>query len=262
MIRVVDILKLLEEIAPPRFAASYDNVGHIVGRRNSEVKKIVVALDITSNVIDEAISSGANLIVSHHPVIFGKRSTVTDSDVTGSLILKLAENGISAICMHTNLDCAKDGVNDVLADALSLCDTAPVEPQEDGTVGCGRVGVLSEEKELGVFLAEVCKALKTRGLKYHSAGNKVRKVIVGGGSCGDYISLAKSFGCDTVVTADIKHNQFIEAAELHINAIDAGHFATEDVVCPYICEVIRKAFPSIPTVLAKSDKDCTEFFTV
>ena len=118
MIKVVDILKALEKVAPVHLAADYDNVGFIVGHKESPADKIIVALDITGDVIDEAIQTGARLIVSHHPIIFGSRSTVTDCDVTGALVLKLIENGISAICMHTNLDSAKGGVNDALAEAL------------------------------------------------------------------------------------------------------------------------------------------------
>lgn len=262
MIRVIDILNVLEEAAPSRLAASYDNVGFIVGHKDKEVKKVMVALDITGAVIDEAVAAGAELIVSHHPIIFGSVSTVTDCDVTGSLLLKLIENGISAICMHTNLDSAAGGVNDVLASALGICDTKPVEPQEDGTVGGGRYGTLGKSEELSAFLSKVCAALKTRGVKYHDAGKTVVRVAVGGGSCGEYIKTAHSLGCDTVVTADIKHNQFLEAKELGINAIDAGHFATEDVVCPRLCEIILEKYPEISVKIADADIDCTQLFTV
>lgn len=262
MIRVIDILNVLEEAAPSRLAASYDNVGFIVGHRDKEVKKIVVALDITGDVIEEAVATGAELIVSHHPIIFGARSTVTDCDTTGSLVLKLIENGISAICMHTNLDSAAGGVNDILAVSLGVHDTKPVEPQEDGTVGCGRYGKLKTCEELSGFLKKVCTELNTCGVKYHDAGKPVLRVAVGGGSCGDYIKTARLLGCDTVVTADIKHNQFLEAKELGINAIDAGHFATEDVVCPRLCEIISEKYPEVSVRIADADIDCTQFFTV
>ncbi len=262
MTKVIDVLNVLEAAAPSFLAASYDNVGFIVGHRDREVKKIVVALDITGAVIDEAVEAGAELIVSHHPIIFGARSTVTDCDVTGSLLLKLIENGISAICMHTNLDSAAGGVNDVLASALGIHDTKPVEPQEDGTVGGGRFGKLEKCEELSDFLQKVCTALNTRGVKYHDAGKPVLRVAVGGGACGDYIKAAYLLGCDTVVTADIKHNHFLEAKELGMNAIDAGHFATEDVVCPRLCEMISEKYPEVSVKIADADIDCTQFFTV
>ncbi len=262
MTKVIDILKVLEKKAPLNLAESYDNVGFIVGRAEGEVKKILVALDITERVVREAIEKRAELIVSHHPVIFGERKRITDCDITGEIVLGLAENKIAAICMHTNLDSAKDGVNDVLAECLGIKVEGIVEPKEDGASGGGRYGRISEEKDLPEFLGEVCKALKTNGVKYHNASGKVRKVAVGGGSCGEYITIAKSLGCDTVVTADIKHNQFLDAAHLGINAIDAGHFATEDIICPKLRDIISESFPDVSVEIAENDTDCTEFFTV
>ena len=262
MTKVVDILNILDAAAPCRLAESYDNVGFIVGKKDGEVRKILVALDITGAVIDEAVREGAELIVSHHPIIFSARKSITDEDVIGSLLLKLIENGISAICMHTNLDSAAGGVNDVLAASLGIEIEGVVEPKEDGCVGGGRYGRIGKEIALSDFLPLICKALGTGGVKYHDAGVKVSKVAVGGGSCGDYIALAEAIGCDTVVTADIKHNQFLEARELGINAIDAGHFATEDIVCSGICKIISEGFPELSVKIAESDRDCTQFFTV
>jgi len=262
MTKVIDVLNALEKYAPCRLAESYDNVGFIVGKRDNEVKRVIVALDITSAVIDEAVREGAELIVSHHPIIFGSRKSVTDCDVIGALLIKLIENGISAICMHTNLDSAIGGVNDVFAEKLGIKVSGVVEPKEDGTVGGGRYGELDEECSLSEFLPRVCKVLSARGVKYYDAERKVKRVAVGGGSCGDYITIAASLGCDTLVTADIKHNQFLESRELGVNAIDAGHFATEDIVCPRICEIIKKECPGLSVAIAESDIDYTKFFTV
>ncbi len=260
MITVCDVLKVLETAAPLCLAKDYDNPGFLVGHGASEVKRVLVALDITDKVIDEAISVGAELIVSHHPIIFGSMKSVTDRDVTGSLVMKLCKNGISAICMHTNLDAAKDGVNDVLAKALGVSALKPVEPMEDESIGGGRYGELCAEVAMNDFLVNVCKTLETDGVRYHDSGRSVKKVAVGGGSCGEYITLAARLGCDTVVTADIKHNQFLDAEYLGINAIDAGHFATEAVVCPYLCRLISDAFPSLNVKRADSDVSCTKYF--
>ena len=262
MIKVTDILKALEKEAPLCLAESYDNVGFIVGRSEAKVTKVLVALDITAKVIEEAKEKGAELIVSHHPVIFGERKRITDLDVTGDIVLSLAESRIAAICMHTNLDSAKDGVNDVLAESLGIKVEGIVKPKEDGVSGGGRFGLLDEEMPLSEFLLKVCKELGTGGVKYHDAKIPVKKAAVGGGSCGEYITAAKALGCDTVVTADIKHNQFLDAAHIGINAIDAGHFATEDIICPRICEIIASAFPSLSVEIAKADTDCTEYYTV
>ncbi len=262
MITVNDVLKVLFDFAPKSLALSYDNPGFLVGRGEREVKKVLVALDITGDVIREAKDTGAELIVSHHPIIFNAEKSITDETVTGSLVLSLAEEGIAAICMHTNLDSARGGVNDILADLLGIENAKPLDPVEDGTVGIGRFGEIRRETELSEFLAFVCEKLPCEGVRFHNAGKPVKKLAVGGGSCGDYIVEAARLGCDTIVTADIKHNQFLDARELSINAIDAGHFATENIVCEKICEIIRESFPSLTVSVVESNTDATNYFKI
>ncbi|MEG2858196.1 MAG: Nif3-like dinuclear metal center hexameric protein, partial [Clostridia bacterium] len=115
MPKVKDVFNTLESLAPTSLALSYDNVGILVGDENASVSKILVALDITREIIDEAVSCGADLIVAHHPVVFDKLAYVTAQDLQGGRVMALIKNGISAICMHTNLDAARGGVNDALA---------------------------------------------------------------------------------------------------------------------------------------------------
>jgi len=262
MITVNDILKELFAFAPKELAEDYDNPGFLVGRGGSEVKKVIVALDITGDVVREAKEKGAELIVAHHPIIFNATKSVTDESVTGELVLRLAESGIAAICMHTNLDSAKDGVNDILASLLGLENGLPLDPCGDGTVGLGRYGDCRTEMKLAEFLPLVCEKLSAEGLRYHDAGKSVRRLAVGGGSCGDYIAEAARLGCDTIVTADIKHNQFLEARELSINAIDAGHFETENIVCEKLLEVIRGKFPKLSVSIAESNTASASYFKV
>ncbi len=260
MIKVSDMLSALLKTAPLELAMSFDNPGFLVGSGDDEVKKVIVALDITERVIDEAIATGANLIVSHHPVIFGERKRVTDEDVTGRLLIRMIRNGISAICMHTNLDCAKGGVNDILADLFGMEDRRPVDPCGETGEGCGRYGELAEEVSLSDFLPRICNVLSARGVRFFDAKRPVKKLMVGGGSCGEYVLAAAEFGCDTLITADVKHNQFLDAEALSINVVDAGHFATENIVCPYICDVVKNSFPSVSVHIAKSNTDITDYF--
>ncbi|MBQ8004680.1 MAG: Nif3-like dinuclear metal center hexameric protein [Oscillospiraceae bacterium] len=262
MIKVSDIFNTLEVAAPCRLAEEYDNPGFLVGRKNAEVTKVLVALDITEKIVAEAVETGAELIVAHHTVIFRSRKCVTDEDVCGSVLLALIENKISAICMHTNLDSAEGGVNDVLAEKLGVKNTRVLAPGKEENTGIGRWGELPEKMPLSDFLAVVCRVLDTSGVRYHDAGKTVKKVAVGGGSCGDFIPLAVTLGCDTIVTADIKHNEFLDAAALGINAIDAGHFATENIICPRICEIISEKHPGLDIRIADADRSCTKFFTV
>ncbi len=256
------ILDALLKVAPLSLAESFDNPGFLVGRGEREVKKVLVALDITSDVVREAEEIGAELIVSHHPVIFTPRTNICDSDVMGNIILSMIEKNIAGICMHTNLDSARGGVNDILAETLGLSDTEVIEPKDDSKSGLGRCGNLKSKMKLQDFMETVCKKLSVSGVKYHDEDRPVHRVAVGGGSCGDFVAYATKLGFDTIVTADIKHNHFLEARELGINAIDAGHFATENIVCPKIEEIIKSAFPSLSVSVAKSNFDCTDFFTI
>ncbi len=261
MITVLDILKVLEKTAPISLAESYDNPGFLVGRGKREVKKVIVALDITSEVIREAVEKRAELIVSHHPIIFGERKTVTDCDITGRCVVEMLENGLSAICMHTNLDFASGGVNDVLAELFGIKNPLPIEPKEDGITGGGRYGELACETTMQKLIPEICKKLSCRGLRYYDSGRGVKKIAVGGGSCGEYIQVAERLGCDTVITSDIKHSQFLQARELSMNVVDAGHFATENVICPRLRDVISEHFPGISVSIAESNTDTASYFT-
>lgn len=261
MASVSEIFQILNAEYPVSLAEEWDNAGFLIGRGSAEVKKIMLALDITEKVAEEACDEGCNLIISHHPVIFSPRKAVTDGDVYGKIILSLIENGISAICMHTNLDSARNGVNDALAEALGVMNARPIET-DDGVCGIGRYGELEKELELGEFLRLVCARLGCEGLKYHNAGRNVKKIAVGGGSCGDYIDKVFLLGCDTFVTSDIKHNRFLEAEALGINIIDAGHFETEDVVIKKIYGLLSERLPGTEITVAENDTACTSFFTV
>ena len=258
MATVADILAFIESIAPPYMAESWDNVGLLCGRKNKEVKKILVALDPFRNVIGEAIALGADLIVTHHPLIFRDPLMAVNEDTeAGRCVLTLMENGIAAINAHTNLDLAPGGVNDVLAQTLGLSNIEIINPIEN--YGLLRKGKISEQS-LEAFLATVKKNLNCRGLRYVSGGKPVRVVAVGGGSCADGMHEALAAGCDTFVTADIKYNQFRTAYELGLNLIDAGHFHTENPAMPVVAAKLRAAFPGVDVVFSENHDDQMNFF--
>ena len=264
MATVADILKYIESIAPPYMMESWDNVGLLCGRKDREVKKILVALDPFRNVIDEAIDEKCELIVTHHPLIFRDKIMALNEDTeTTRNLLTLVENGIAAINAHTNLDLAPDGINDILAATLGLENIEVVDPEgEDaqgrpyGLLRCGTVA----EQSLPAFLASVKKNLGCDGLRYVDGGKPVRKVAVGGGSCADYMQAALAAGCDTFVTADIKYNQFRTGYELGLNLIDAGHFHTENPTMPILAAKLRLAFPEVEVKLAENHSECMKFF--
>lgn len=240
MTTVNDIFENLNELAPVSLKMDFDNVGLLVGNGKNTVKKCLIALDITNEVIDEAISVGAELIVSHHPIIFEAQKTILEDDIVGGKLVKLIRNGISAVCMHTNLDIAQGGVNDALMAALG-CKAEEALDYD----GCGRTGEYSESIEFEAFLKMCKEALNTKGLRYYYAGAPVKKLAVMGGSGGGCVALAKEKGCDTYVTADVKYNQFLDAKELGMNLIDADHFCTENVIVPVLHERLARAFSDV-----------------
>lgn len=248
MTKVSEILEYLDKIAPIKYALDFDNVGLLVGNPDRCVKKILIALDITESVIEEAKRAGANLIVSHHPIIFEPLKSVVEGDFTSNHVISLIENQISAICMHTNLDAAHDGVNDTLAEIIGLNSEGYLEPIED--VGIGRYGDLDAEMRFDDFLRHTAKSLGIDGLRYTKVTDKVRRVAVGGGSCGGMLNTAVSAGCDTFITADVKHSIWLEAKEKGINLIDAGHFSTENVICKKLCDKLSKQFTEVETKIA------------
>jgi dinuclear metal center YbgI/SA1388 family protein len=241
----------------------FDNVGLLAGDSRAAVRGILVALDVTSEVIDEAAASGANLIVSHHPLLFDIKR-VTDGDIRGKKLLSLLSHSISAICMHTNLDAARGGVNDALARAAGLRDTALLSEDgryPDGTpFSYGRVGTLQGPMRMREYLTFLKNALKTNGLRYHNAGREVSRVAVVGGSGGDDLLAAFERGCDTFVTADVKYDVFLDARELGINLIDADHFCTENTVVPELRRVISEAFPAISCAVSERHGQTARFF--
>lgn len=264
MTKINDVFEYLNSIAPTSLKMDFDNVGLLVGDGNKSVSKILVALDITDEVVDEAISLGAELIVSHHPLIFDPMKSVLCSDLVGKKIYKLIKNDISTICMHTNLDIADGGVNDALISALGAKSQTYLEytgTDCDGIAhGCGRVGELPREMSMGDFLSKCKETLNCNGLRYHDAGIKVKKLAVMGGSGGNCVELAKQMGCDTYVTADIKYNSFLDAKELGINLIDADHFCTENVIVPVLHEKLREKFKECDVLISKKHKQTAQFF--
>lgn len=246
MTTVNDVFENLNELAPVSMKMDFDNVGLLVGNGTNEVKKCLIALDITNDVIEEAINVGADLIVSHHPLIFDAQKTVLENDLLGGKLYKLIKNSVAAICMHTNLDIAEGGVNDALMSSLN-CPVTDVLDDDS----CGRIGEYQNQIAFDEFLILCKSALNTKGLRYVSAGKPVKKLAVMGGSGGGELYEAVKKGCDTYVTADIKYNQFLDAKELGINLIDADHFCTENVVVPVLYERLKKAFPDLDLLISE-----------
>ncbi len=254
MTTVAQIITACESLAPLSLAMDWDNSGFQLGDRTKPVTKVLVALDPFEDVCQEAVSWGAELVVTHHPLFFNHIKSITPDTSVGRAAMLLLENHISLWSGHTCLDVAEGGVNDVLAQRLGLTEVSPLPPEN-----LLRVGSIPE-MPLDAFLQRVKTALGCPGLRYSSAGAPCRKIAVGGGACGSELELAKAVGCDTFVTSDIKYNQFWDAKDLGMNLIDAGHFYTENPVCTVLAEKIRAEFPEVEIRISKNHADCMKFF--
>lgn len=262
MVRVADVLNWIETIAPVYMKEEWDHVGLNCGRLAAPVTKVLVALDPFDEAIAEAKEMGAELLVTHHALIWSP-DFVTDADPQGRRTLELIESGIAHINAHTNLDLAPGGVNDVLAGALGLKDVQVMDPvgadKEGKPYGLLRRGSVTEQP-LEQFLVTVKEALGCEGLRYVNCGKPVRQVAVGGGACGGGLMDAVRAGCDTFVTADVKYNQFRDAYDAGLNLIDAGHFHTEKPVCARLAASIAAQFPELTVKVSQNHTDHMKFF--
>gem|GEM_PF-47239 len=252
-----ELLTVCNEIAPPDCVWSGDNVGLLVDREGG-VDRVLVALDVTLAVIGEAKELGAQVIISHHPVIFEPLKSVTYANATGRRVMALIKNNIACICMHTNYDGAQNGINDRLARLAGIVNPE-ILVNQDGKYG--RFGLLEAPAELMEYAAGIKLALGGAAVRAHDAGRPVHKVCVGSGSSGGILSHAIGAGCDTFITGDVRHDVFCEARDMGINLIDAGHFATEDIMCELLIGELSVRAPRLKAVKAlNSLKPYSEVF--
>ncbi len=229
-------IEILEQIAPPELKESWDNVGLMVGDETEEIHSVLFALDATEEVVEEALSLGCNLIVTHHPLIFQPLSSLNRQ--RDAKLFRLIENHVNVYSMHTNLDCARDGVNDRLAECFDLQDTKVLCSDEE--TGLGRIGRLREKMSFETFLTLVKSVLNIKYVRYVGDLNRdIRTVAVLGGAGGDYLSHAVQEGADVMVTSEIKHHIALYAQESGMALVDAGHFETENIVFEPLMEQLR-----------------------
>ena len=260
MATVREIYQYLDGLAPFSLQMDFDNAGFLVGRGDRTVDKILVSLDITEEVVSEAVELGCQLIVSHHPVIFFPAKSVTDTTPDGRILLSLVEYNIAAICAHTNLDAVSGGVNDALAQRLGLTNIEQLK--QDGVdssgrpYGIGRVGnTAGVPMYAPAFAAFVKETLGANGVRFVDARRPVRRVAVGGGACSDMMKDAIALGCDTFVTADVKYNGFLDAKALGLTLIDAGHYPTEQVVVPVLAKWLADGLPKVEVYTTQRHKE-------
>lgn len=237
------IEKIIEKINaeyPPELAYEWDNPGLILGDKSKEAEKIMLTLDVTEEVLNEAIEERANLIISHHPLIFSGIKSITPDTHTGKILLRAAENQIALFAAHTNMDTAPNGINTRLADMLGLKNTKIIEPDNNFKgAGLGKIGDIGETT-LSEYCNKIKKLLNTPFLRVSGNINQhIKRSAIGSGSCSELIPKAIEMGADTIITADLKYHTCLDYASDSFSIIDAGHFPTENIVKEMFAEILK-----------------------
>ncbi len=240
------IINMLEEMAPQKYAESWDSVGLQIGNEDSAIDKIMVALEVTADVAAEAEEKSVDLIIAHHPLIFSPIKSITENNPLGRILRRLIRADIHVYTAHTNLDIAWGGLNDTLAELMDLEGVEILQPSEalqdaGKPVGLGRIGYLPEMMTLEELAAALKEGLNAQQLRYVGQPNRpIRKVALCTGAGADLIATAHKAGCDVLITGDIKYHQARDAEILKIALIDAGHFETENTAVSAFANWLRE----------------------
>ena len=244
-----DLYNRLNECYPTTLRCDWDNDGIMCADDiERDVNRVLVSLDVTMDTVNYAIKNGYDTIISHHPLVFRSQKELTPLAYTQNKLIKLIKNGIRVMSFHTRLDAAKGGVNDVLAQILSLNNISvdPIDP-------IGRIGYLPSKVQLSAFAENVKKALNAPVALY-SGCLDAYKVYVVGGDGKDLIENALANGCDTIVTGRASYNTAVDACDMGINIVEAGHFYTENPVCQSLKNRIAEILPEAKIHIFNSNK--------
>jgi GTP cyclohydrolase I len=226
---VAEVLEFLQRAAPPSLAESWDNPGLQVGFPGRPLRTLLAALDPSVSAVEQAASKGAGLIVTHHPLFFKPVSSLAFDMFPGDVVQAAVSREISVVSLHTNLDSARNGISDELAEMIGLLDVEVLEKsRKDEGVGLGRIGNLAEAETVESVFAGIKSSLGLRHIRVAGASrSSVRRIAVVGGSGGGMITEAASAGADLLLTGDVNHHQALDALHHGLIVVDAGHFATE-----------------------------------
>ncbi|MEG2353394.1 MAG: Nif3-like dinuclear metal center hexameric protein [Clostridium sp.] len=241
---VKDFRGIMESIAPPILKEDYDNVGLMVGYSNQEVTSILVALDCTLEVIEEAEEKGCNLILTHHPLLFITPKSITNETLQGEKIIKLIKNNISLYSAHTNLDSVQGGLNDYVAEAIGIKNPKIINKIEsnfvEGKHGIGRIGRLEENISLNELCNKVKEVFNIECLRITGdLDREISKVAIINGSGQDLFHKAKNLGAQCIITGDTTYHFVSDFKEEEICIIDPGHFGTEWPAMKQLKDVLR-----------------------
>ncbi|MBR3366860.1 MAG: Nif3-like dinuclear metal center hexameric protein [Lachnospiraceae bacterium] len=257
--RLSALLREIEEYCPASYALSWDNSGLQCGSRDQEIETVMLALDATGDVIEEAAEEGADLLITHHPLLFRGIKSVSDDDHVGRRLLRMIRSGIACYAMHTNFDVI--GMADEAADMLRLCDREVLMPTCEGdhvVEGIGRVGNLLEHMSLRDCAEWVRDVFDIPHVRvYGDPDQPVITCAVLPGSGHDEIDLALQKGADVMITGDISHHDGLDAVEKGIAVIDATHYGIEKLFVPYMEKYMTGEFPELKILKAHEKEPFT-----
>jgi len=261
MLYVRDIAKLLEEWAPVSVAEHYDNVGVLVGRYDTEVTGVLINLDVTEAVVEEAISLGVNMIVTHHPIWFGSRKRLNGEDYVSRIIMQAIKHDIVLYACHTNLDNIQTGVNKRICETLALQNVQFLRPKaREESYGSGMIGELAEGMSKEAFLAYVKTAFQCGGIRYADAAiSEIRRVAVCGGAGSFLTGDAIKAGADAFVTADITYHKYFDNEDALL-LLDIGHYESEQYTSALIYEFLSEKMPNFGIHLSSIKTNPIKYF--
>ncbi len=239
---IQDIIDILQEIAPVELAESWDNVGLLAGNPQEKAQSLLVALDPTLPLLEQAESQGANVIITHHPIIFHPLKALRTDQPIGHFLAEAIKKDIHVIACHTNLDSTMDGVSDILAKQLGLTDISPLGPGKPGSsCGLGRIGQYTTPITPEECIRKLNKACSPPWLLEAGPRPKqVQRIAVCGGSCSEFAETAMEANADLFITAEVKHSIARWAEEAGFWMIDGGHFATEQLAMTPLQERLQE----------------------
>jgi dinuclear metal center YbgI/SA1388 family protein len=260
--KVQDIATVLENWAPPQLAESYDNVGLLVGDPEREVKGALINLDMTEDVVEEAIARNCNMVIAHHPIWFAPLKRMVGQDYVSRTIISAIKHDIALYAIHTNLDNIREGVNRKICDLLGLQKVAFLQPKdEEATAGSGMIGWLPEPLPKQDFLQKVKDTFHCGGIRYadSEALGVVHKVAVCGGSGSFLTRAALQQEADALVTADITYHKFFDN-EKKLLLLDIGHYESEQFTSNLILEFLSEKFPNFAFLLSETVTNPIKYF--
>ena len=260
-VTVADVVSALHAWAPPALAASYDNVGLLIGDAAAAVTGALCTLDVTDAVLDEALALGCNTLVAHHPAWFGAKTRLTEADWTGRLLRRAIRHDLNLVAVHTNLDHITGGVSFRMAEQLGLADVRILEPLgADLSTGAGVIGRLLTPLSPPAFLAQVKSAFGASALRYAQAHHvRIERVALCGGSGSFLIGAARAAGAQALVTADVTYHKFFDA-EGDLLLVDVGHFESERFTPELLAAYLTQKFPTFASRISGLNTNPVLFF--